>query len=192
MQNKFSIPLRTTLICFLTGACLGIADMMFNNLIALSFIPGLSMGYFFARIHRDFTIFQKRWKSYLIFSLAYVIAVYTPVILVVNAIMEKWQYFDADLMNATVWHTKGLIGGALLLISFRLFFKIHFRLTGIVTLLLCSSASAYFFYAEFMGDGALIAGFAVWQGIVGGLLSWFIVNSKPDWKKIETNQIMNS
>jgi hypothetical protein len=191
MQNKNFISLKTALICCVTGGLAGGVIAIMDSFILLILLPGLSMGFFFAKTHRQFSVFQKKWKVQLVFSIAYIAALFWPAEIFVFPSMEKAGLYDIDLNQIIIWNIKGLAGTAIVLLLIRIVFMIRLKWFHVIVLLLLGTASTYFFYADYLGDYRIEAGFAVWQGVVGGLLSFSVLNAKNKLEMIPEAQQKN-
>lgn len=177
MQNKISIPIKTALFCGITAALIATWSKITNDSLSLFFLPGLSMGFFFALAHKQLIAFQKKWKVCVIFLLAYLCALLCAVVIPLSVFFEKINVYDINVHSAVEWALRGFIGTAVLLLLIRIVMRIRLKPLHIFILLVAGSTCAMFFYDDLLGNCNWIFGFAIWQSVIGGLLSFAIRRS---------------
>lgn len=178
MQNKFPIPLKSALLCLCSGLLVGLLNLTTNDVVFSVFLlPGFLMGVAFALAHKNVADFPKNWKIYLAFSFSYFIGLFLVPMKIYYLYFDKAGNALPEMYDFVGWNAKGFVGTLALILLLRLC-GIRLRWFYILVLLLMGTTLTYFFYAKFLGEYGTLAGFAIWQTIMGGLLSFSTLNSK--------------
>jgi hypothetical protein len=179
MLIKIPMPIKAALLCGITGALLGAWITMTDGWLTLFFAPGFCMGYFFAKAHSEIPVFQKKWKSCLIFGFAYIIGLFCPLESFISSLCARLSFYDTTVFEAIWWYTKPFFATVLLILFFRIFLELYLKPIFIFVLIVCGTLGMWFFNNPLEGWGNLVIGFGLWEGMMGGLLSLFILKSNP-------------
>jgi hypothetical protein len=179
MLIKIPMPIKAALLCGITGALVGAWITVITGWLTLFLVPGFCMGYFFAKAHAEISVLQKKWKSCLIFGFAYIIGLFCPLDWCMRSLFARLDFYDDTVFEAIRWYTKPFLVTVLLILFLRIFLKLHLKTMFIFILIVCGTLGMWLFGNVLENWCRLILGFGLWQGIMGGLLSLFILKSNP-------------
>lgn len=180
MNSTARQAIRFFIVHFLWAALMALVMSFSTGFSLLVFVlPGLVMGVVFVHLHKELVVVkQKRVLLIFVFSIAYVIAIFLPLHLLLLT-QEK-----VDLEYIALYLTKGFAGTGTLLWLTGAVLNRHFPWHWYLILMIAGvGLSLVFWQRSFTMDSdgslGLFIGFAPWQGVMGMLLGVAVRKTFP-------------